>query len=99
MSVLYSSHPCSIANNANSIVCNFNAKEDKEVEEMTDKEAGEEWVSCENVQERRQENENDASAVWEKAAHYWPEHVSTYVCVHVLHILCTVYVYTYVCNV
>ena len=65
-----SSLPCSTADSANSMVCDVSGKEDKEEEEKTDKE--EELTSCESVQERRrQENENSAlEAIWEKAASY-----------------------------
>ena len=73
--------PCSTADSANSIVCDVSGKGGKEEEERKDKEG--ELTSCESVQERRrQENENSAlEAFWEKAARYWPEHVSLNVCV------------------
>ena len=61
----------------------------------TDKEEGE-LTSCERLQERRrQENENSAlEAFWEKAARYWPVHVSTYLCV--CSRTCT-YLHVYIC--
>ena len=66
-------------------MCDVSGKEDKEEEERKDKEG--ELTSCESVQERRrQEYENSAlEGIWEKAACYWPEHVSLNVCVCYIH--------------
>ena len=82
-------------------MCDVSSKGGKEEEEKKEKEG--ELASCESVQERRRrENENSAlESIWEKAARYWPEHVSLYVCVlytHSILFMCVLIHALYICT-